>query len=118
LAEGIEGYLADKCAEGAALFRAFRRLVEACGPSEPAVSKTVVYFKRSRVFCGGFVQGKRLEIVVDLLREAEHPWLIASFPSTKKVLSHRLRITEPAQLDENLAALIAEAYLDVGPGTR
>jgi hypothetical protein len=119
LAEGgVEGYLADKSPEGATLFRAFQRLVEACGPSEPSVAQTVVYFKRNRIFCGGFVRGKRLEIVVDLLREADHPCLIGSFSSTKRVVSHRLRITEPTQLDEKLAALLAEAYSDVGPGTR
>jgi hypothetical protein len=44
--------------------------------------------------------------------------LIGSFHSTKKVVSHRLRITEPSQLDEDLAVLLAEAYSDVGPGTR
>jgi hypothetical protein len=118
LAERVEAFLRDKSPEGAELFRAFQRLVAACGPSEPSVSKTVVYFKRDRVFCGGFVRGKRLEIVVDLLREAEHPCLIGSFHSTKRVVSHRLRITEPSQLDEKLAGLLAEAYSDVGPGTR
>jgi hypothetical protein len=115
---GVEGYLADKSPEGAELFRVFQRLVDACGPSEPSVSQTVVYFKRNRVFCGGFVRGKRLEIVVDLLRKAEHPCLIGTFPSTKKVVSHRLRITDLGQLDQTLAALLAEAYTDVGPGTR
>jgi hypothetical protein len=32
--------------------------------------------------------------------------------------THRLRITEADQLDDALAALVAEACEDVGPGTR
>jgi hypothetical protein len=34
------------------------------------------------------------------------------------VITHRLSITYAAQLDESIAALLAEACADVGPGTR
>ena len=57
-------------------------------------------------------------MVIDLLRPAEHPLLLATFPTTKKVVSHRLRFTEPTQLDDSILALLREAYEDVGPGTR
>lgn len=56
--------------------------------------------------------------MIDLLRTAEHPLLLAAFPTTKKVVSHRLRITDMDQLDDSIAALLAEAYEEVGPGTR
>jgi hypothetical protein len=52
------------------------------------------------------------------LREAEHPCVIAAFPTTKRVITHRLRITDSSQLDDSVGALVAEAYRDVGPGTR
>jgi hypothetical protein len=68
----IDEYLDGKNADGVALFRRFQVLVEACGPSDAAVSRTVVYFRRSRVFAGGFVTGRRLELVIDLLRTADH----------------------------------------------
>jgi hypothetical protein len=56
--------------------------------------------------------------VIDLLRAAAHPRLIGSFPATKRVVSHRLRITDAAELDGSVEALLAEAYETVGPGTR
>ncbi len=114
----VEEFLEGKNADGVRLFRRFHALVEACGPCGPSPSRTVVYFRRTRVFAGGFVNGRRLEIVIDLLRTAEHPLLLAAFPTTKKVVSHRLRIEDESQLDESIAALLAEAYEDVGPGAR
>jgi Domain of unknown function (DUF5655) len=114
----IDEFLEGKNAEGVELFRRFQAMVEACGPSEPSVSRTVAYFRRTRVFAGGFVAGRRLELVIDLTRSAEHPCLIGSFASTKRVVSHRLRIADGAQLDASVAALLREAYETVGPGTR
>ena len=64
------------------------------------------------------IERRRLELNIDLLREAAHPCLLSAFHTTKRVITHRLRITDGAQLDEPLAALVAEAYEDVGPGTR
>jgi hypothetical protein len=39
-------------------------------------------------------------------------------PHAKKGITHRLRITAAAQLDDALAALVEESYERVGPGTR
>jgi hypothetical protein len=77
-----------------------------------------VYWKRKRVFAGAYLERGRLELNIDLLREAQHPRLLAAFPTTKRVVTHRLRIADAAQLDDAVAALVAEAYRDVGPGTR
>jgi hypothetical protein len=88
------------------------------GPSEPAPRSSIVYWKRTRVPAGAYIEHGRLELNIDLLREAEHPCLRAAFPTTKRVITHRLRITEEAQLDDSIAALVAEAYEDVRPGTR
>jgi hypothetical protein len=95
----------------------FRRFAAMC-PGDADPKKSIVYWRRQRVFAGAFILGKRLELNIDLLREAEHPLRIAVFPTTKRVHTHRLRVTEPAQLDESIAALLQEAYDDVGPGTR
>ena len=116
--DSVEAYLDGRDPAGVALFRRFERLVERCGPSEPAPRSSIVYWKRDRVFAGAFVDRRRLELNIDLLREVEHPCLLAAFPTTKRVITHRLRITEAAQLDESIGALLAEAYADVGPGTR
>lgn len=114
----VEEYLAGKSSDAIALFRRFEELVEACGPVVPAPSRTVVYWKRERVFAGAHVNGRRLELVIDLLREAEHPCLLSAFNTTKRVVTHRLRVTESEQLDDSIQALLQEAYDDVGPGTR
>ena len=115
----VDDYLATVTNESARdLFRRFQTMVEACGPSETAARRTIVYWKRTRVFAGAFVLGRRLELNIDLLRKAEHPCLLAAFPHTKRVITHRLRIASAGQLDAPLAALLAEAYAQVGPGTR
>ena len=117
-ADHVNAFLAGKNAVAVDLFRRFQELVDACGSAEAVVRKTAVYWRRTRIFAGGFVNGRRLEIVLDLLREVEHPCLLGRFASTKKVWSHRLRISDAGQLDESIAALIREAYEEVGRGTR
>ncbi len=114
----VDAYLEGKDPEGVALFRRFEELVERCGPSRVTPHSSIVYWRRKRIFVGAFVERHRLELNIDLLREAEHPCVIAAFPHTKKVVTHRLRITDAAQLDGALAALVEESYEEVGPGTR
>jgi len=114
----VEAYLEGKAPEGVELFRRFEELVERCGPSRATPHPSIVYWRRERIFVGAYIERRRLELNVDLLREAEHPFLLAAFPHTKRVITHRLRITEPEQLDDALAALVAESYEEVGPGTR
>ena len=116
--DSVEAYLTGRNPDAVGLFREFERLVERCGPSEPAPRSSIVYWKRNRVFAGAYIERRRLELNIDLLREAEHPCLIAAFHTTKRVITHRLRITDATQLDDSVAALLAEAYQDVGPGTR
>jgi uncharacterized protein DUF5655 len=114
----IESYLQGKDPDAVKLFRRFEQLVKRCGPSDPAPRRTIVYWKRNRIFAGAYIERRRLELNIDLLREAEHPCLLAAFHTTKRVITHRLRITELDQLDQSVAALVAEAYDEVGPGTR
>ena len=114
----VDAYLEGKNPEAVTLFKLFERLVERCGSVAAAPSRTVVYWKRERVFAGAHLNGRRLELVIDLLREAEHPLLLSSFKTTKRVITHRLRVTAAEQLDNSIAALLVEAYEDVGPGTR
>ena len=114
----VEAYLEGKDPDAVALFRRFEDLVERCGPSEPAPRSSIVYWKRKRIFAGAYLERRRLELNLDLFREAEHPCVIAAFPHTKKVITHRLRITDGSQLDDAVAALVVESYEEVGPGTR
>jgi hypothetical protein len=115
--DSVESYLHGKDPAAIDLFHRFQQLVERCGPSEPAPRRTIVYWKRKRIFAGAYIERGRLELNIDLVREVEHPCLLAAFPTTKRVITHRLRITDPSQLDHSVAELLAEAYKDVGPGT-
>jgi hypothetical protein len=115
--ESVEAYLEGKGPAGVALFRAFQELVERFGPAEVAPSCSIVYWKRKRIFAGAWVERTRFELNGDLVRDAEHPCKLAAFPLTKRVITHRLRVTAAAQLDDALSALGAEAYEQVGPGT-
>jgi Domain of unknown function (DUF5655) len=116
--DSIESYLDGKDPAAVELFRRFQQLVERCGPAEAAPRRTIVYWKRKRVFAGAYIERGRLELNIDLLREAEHDCLLAAFPTTKRVVTHRLRITDRGELDGSIAVLLAEAYEEVGPGTR
>jgi hypothetical protein len=85
----VDEYLADKKPEAVELFHRFAALVEACGPSEVAPRKSIVYWKRKRIWAGAFCNGKKLELNIDLLREVDHPRNLAVIPHTKRVLTHR-----------------------------
>jgi hypothetical protein len=113
----VDAYVDGRDAAGVALFRRFEEIVRDCGPSQVNPSRTIVYWKRNRVFAGAFIERKRLELNVDLLREADHPCLLKAFPTNNRVVTHRLRITEPEQIDGALVRLVREAYDEVGPGT-
>ena len=60
----------------------------------------------------------RLEVAIDLLRQVDHPALLQSFPTTRKVYTHRFTFTSADQLDADIVAWVIEAHDDVGPGTR
>ncbi|MGG7507306.1 DUF5655 domain-containing protein [Plantibacter sp. YIM 135249] len=114
----LEEFLSGEPQGAVAMFRGFRDLVLAAGESEERVHPTEVAWARRRVFAAAFLKSGRLEIAIDLLREASHPLLLQAFPTTKKVVTHRLTISDPDQLDDSIAALLDEAWATVGPGTR
>ena len=114
----LDEYLADKKPEAVAMFERFAELCDACGPSEIVPRKSIVYWRRERIFAGAFCNGKRLELNIDLLRTAAHRLNLAVVPHTKRVMTHRMRVSEPEQLDDSIAELLREAYETVGPGTR
>jgi len=98
------------------LVESFRALVMALDAVEERVSRTEVSFARRRLFAGAFTRSGRLEVFIDLLRQASHPLTIAVFPTTKQVWTHRLTIERLDQLDGTIRELIDEAYATVGPG--
>ncbi|MCW2131001.1 DUF5655 domain-containing protein [Arthrobacter sp. VKM Ac-2550] len=118
LSSELAGYLAGKNENAAAIFLAFRDAVLAVGEVEERVHRTDVTWADRRAFAVAFTLSSRLEISIDLLRQVEHPLLLQAFPTTKRVITHRLSLTSPDQVDENIRALLVESFDTVGPGTR
>jgi len=85
--DSVESYLHGKDPAAVKLFHRFQQLVERCGASEPAPRRTIVYWKRKRIFAGAYIERGRLELNIDLLREVEHPCLMAAFGSRTRASS-------------------------------
>jgi hypothetical protein len=99
------------------LIEAFRAVAIELPEVTEHVHRTEVQYKVARVFTSGYVKSHWLEIAVDLLREVRHPLLREAFPTTKKVITHRLTLATTDDV-EAVADLIREAHDTVGPGTR
>jgi len=98
-----------------ALWDRYADLVEAAGPSELVVTKSRVAFKAAhRNFTGGFFKTRRLELFFDLPepvpeRERDERFR-AVWQHSRTIWVHRLKIERPEQLDEKLAAWLAESW--------
>lgn len=114
----IDSYLDGKSREGVALFRHFSKLAQACGDDVGvSMTRTAAHFKRQQEFASGSVQRRELEVVIDLLREVDHPCLQQTRPVTTTVFSHTLKITSTGDI-YTIVDLLQEAYDTVGPGAR
>lgn len=97
-----------------ALYRAFRAFVERCGPIEVNINKTRISFQaRARFASVNRVTRDGLACHLWLKRRIESPRFtrIEHLPPGDYV--HNFKLTDSSQLDEEMAAWIAEAY-DVG----
>jgi|SRR5215210_8834377 len=101
-----------------ALLTVYRDFCRGLPEVEEQVHRTQVQYARRRIFTSGYVKSHRLEVGVELLREASHPRLRTSLATSKRVTMHRITLREPSEFDEALRELIAEACETVGPGLR
>jgi hypothetical protein len=112
----VADHLQGKPAESVALYERFVRLVAACGPFTYAVAKTTITFKGNRRgFAGARPTEAGLAGYLDLQRRVDDPRIGSATPYTKRLFVHRFRITDAAQLDDEFAGWIREAY-HVGQG--
>lgn len=100
-----------------ALLAAYRETVLGLGDVEERINSSDVSFAVKRIFTSGYVKSHYLEVGIELLREAKHPQLRTSFPTSKKVTMHRITLTTVAQV-KTLEPLLREARDTVGPGFR
>ena|GEM_PF-2365814 len=109
-------YLGGKTREGAALFRSFIKLAQACGDDVVvSMSRTAAHFKRSHEFASSSVQRRQLEVVINLPRTVEHPCLQRSTPTAEAVYAHTFDVTSTGDLYA-VVDLLKEAYETVGAG--
>jgi hypothetical protein len=112
----VARHLDGKPAEIVALYQRFIAVVEAIGPFTYTVAKTAIVLKgERRGFAGLYVGTTSLDGHLDLQRRATDAHIRRSVPYTKRLFVNYFRITTVDQLDDGLAALLAEAYA-VGQG--
>jgi hypothetical protein len=112
----VEDHLSGQPAGSVELYLRFVELVEARGPFTCSVAKTMITFKGSRRgFAGAKPTRRGLSGYLDLQRVVSDPRFISSSPYTRRLFVHQVRITALAQLDDEFAGWIGEAYA-VGQG--
>jgi hypothetical protein len=106
----LEDHLEGKSPDVVALFERFRELVERCGPVEVLAEKTRIAFHVRMSFAAVTLRRAWLDGHVVLARRYEHPRFrrIESFSPRNHL--HLFRITSLDELDDEVAAWIAEAY--------
>jgi hypothetical protein len=112
----VERHLAGQPPDSVALYEAFAALVGACGPFRYVVAKTTITFAgRRRGFAGARPDQRGLRGYLDLQRVLTDPRITNVSPYTTRLFVHHYRVTELAQLDDEFAGWVREAYA-VGQG--
>ena len=114
------GFLLDDpiSADGDQLDREERAaLRRVSGLSTELEDVTEVAYAGRRIFASAFVRSHRLEPAIHLLRQVDHPLLRMAFPTTNRVVTHRLHAETPEEV-RSLLPLIVEAHETVAGGTR
>jgi hypothetical protein len=102
---------------GMRLFEAVRQAVDACGPSDINVSKSQIAFRRKKGFAwawrpGMYLRGKRppLVLTIGLHRRDPSPrWKQVVEPYPGRFI-HHLELYSERDLDEEMQAVLAEAW--------
>jgi hypothetical protein len=106
LSEAFEG----KPPEIRKLFNEFQRMVESCGPVKIVPYRDRIGFMVRVRFAGATPRQKWLDVGFWLRRKLKHQRLRRVDTVYPNAHIHYLRISEPEQLDEELAGWIREAY--------
>ena len=112
----VMDHLLGKPERSVALYRAFVGLIAACGDYTVSPRKTTITFKGTRRgFAGARTDNQGLVGYLDLQREVADPRIRSVSPYTKRLFVHHYRIRDQAELDDEFAAWVREAYA-VGQG--
>lgn len=92
------------------LFDAYLALAEACGPVTVIPQKSRISFQVLVRFAGAVTRKDCLHVWMWLKRRREHPTLIRVEEFPRSDFVHTFRLTCREDLDQDLAALMREAY--------
>lgn len=113
----VEDHLQDADPAHVELWQQVVALIEACGPVTVLPHKTTVAFAGER---RGFAGARPTKHGVDGFLDLQRPLapdrrIRRVSPYTKRLFVHQFRVTSPADLDEEFAGWVREAYA-VGAG--
>lgn len=112
----IERHTSGATAEVRELYERFIGLAELCGPFSYRLTKSNITLKGTRRgFAGAVLRKTALGGYLDLRRPVADARLISVAPYTKQLYVHQFRVTALAELDDEFAGWLAEAYA-VGQG--
>ena len=97
------------------LYRGFERMVKACGPVEVVPVKTYISFMVRVRFAFAIPQQRALRLRIECPRVFDSPRIV-KIERYDGVVGNYLRIVERDELDDELAAWVAESYAH-GAGT-
>ena len=101
-----------------ARLQALREFCAALSDVTEQVHRTELRYLVRRVFTVGFLLAHRLELAIDLTEVVDHPRVVAAFPTTRRVVTHRLSLPRAEDFDDSVRDLIVQAHDEVGPGFR
>lgn len=107
----LEEHLTGHSPEVVELFERFREMVERRGPVEVLPEKTRIAFHVRMSFAVVMLRRAWLDGHVVLARRYEHPRFRRIDSISPRNHVHHFRIRSPDELDDEVAAWIAEAYL-------
>jgi hypothetical protein len=111
-AYSVEQFLSGKNGHAIALYTRFAELVNACGPVIMAPAKTRIGFQVKMIFAAiNRLTDQTLEAHVILARRYEHPRFNRIESLSAKNHVHHFRVHTVAELDDDVASWLAEAYL-------
>jgi hypothetical protein len=115
----VEGFLADKPPRARALFEAFVALLERCGPVTPAPAKTrVAFMVRVRFGAVDSLTARSLTGHFGLPYRVDNPRILRVDHYAPSWYVHKFRITDLAELDDELSAWLCESYRMMGEQRR
>ncbi|MGN6502274.1 MAG: DUF5655 domain-containing protein [Pseudolysinimonas sp.] len=104
-------------ADDLAKLTAFRDYCRSLGADvDERVHSADVTYAITRAFASAYNKSHYLEVGIELTREVRRPKPRTSFATTKRVWMHRYSLRELSDFDDEIRALVREAYETVGPG--